>query len=364
MCHICRRLGIDRPQIPYSDDEDAQEEEEWTDAQLAALPPAPRIQLFALPRTFVVTERAPSHDDAASTWAAYEVPCSVLPSPDSDYNSSVPADTRRQHRPVFGLRIYDATSDATAGRAEQLARRISELTSYQRLAPDSAQGDRIEVVALPSPLPPGRTTSGEDDEGEEEERIYALARACVAHEEAERAVRLAVSDPAEAASWYLVEDIFDGYGCRKRMWVIDDLPSSWEEGLRRGAERSRRGGALGAVSVGSAGGDGDDIDVGGEDGAHGHFLDVRYDRDPDSYGDEEDEEREREGKPPLELYVTRHPLEKLGAALASFRGVRGNVFTFYQTHFIPDGVLDRELAAARAGGGIGGGETASLAGTT
>ncbi|KAJ9161016.1 hypothetical protein NKR19_g2701 [Coniochaeta hoffmannii] len=373
MCHICRRLGIIPPQIPDSpdsDDEDTQEDdaatEEGETAQVALLPRAPRLQLYIAPRTLVVTERAPSHD-AASTWAAYEVPASVLPSHDSDYNSSVPADTRRAHRPAFGLRIYDATSDATAGRAEQLARRISELTCDQRLAPDSAQGDRIEVVALPSSLPPGRTTSEEDDEGEEE-RIYALATACVAHNEAERAVRLAVSDPAQAASWYLVEDILANYGgCRKRMWVIDDLPSSWEEGLRRGAERSRRGGELGAVSVGSAGGDGGggaDGDGGGGDGAHGHFLEVRYDQDPNSYGDEEDEEREMEGKPRRELYVIRRPFEKLGEALANFRGVRGNVFHFYQRHFIPDGVLDRELAAARAGGGIGGGETTSLAGAT
>lgn len=190
----------------------------------------------------------------------------------------------------------------------------------------------------------------------------------MAHNEAERAVRLAVSAPAQAASWYLVEDIFGGYsGCRKRMWVIDDLPSSWEEALRRGAERSRRGGELGAESVGSAGGDGGggaDGDGGSEDGAHGHFLDVRYDREPNSYGDEEDEERERERKPRRQRYATRRPLEKLGEALADFRGVRGNVFTFYQTHFIPDDVLDMELAAARAGGGIGGGETTSLAGAT
>lgn len=126
---------------------------------------APRRQLFSKPGTLVVTEWAPSHDDAASTWAAYEVPPSVLPSQDSDYSSSVPADTRRHRRPAFGLRIYDATSDATAGRAEQLARRISELTRDQRVAPDSAQGDRIEVVALPLPLPPGRTTSEEDVRG-------------------------------------------------------------------------------------------------------------------------------------------------------------------------------------------------------
>jgi hypothetical protein len=34
--------------------------------------------------------------------------------------------------------------------------------------------------------------------------------------------------------------------------------------------------------------------------------------------------------------------------LFHFRGVRGNVFRFYQTHFVPDGVLHKQLGLARA----------------
>lgn len=78
---------------------------------------------------------------------------------------------------------------------------------------------------------------------------------------------------------------------------------------------------------------------------HGHFLDVSYDRE---FYDSEDEEIERDGKPRPELFAAEMCLEKLGQKLFEFRGVRGNVYQFYKVHFIPDGVLDKELAAARA----------------
>jgi hypothetical protein len=75
-------------------------------------------------------------------------------------------------------------------------------------------------------------------------------------------------------------------------------------------------------------------------------LNVTYDRK--YHGDEEDEEDEQEGRPRREFYASEYGLEWLGEKLVDFRGVRGNVFMFYQTHFIPDCVLDKQLALARA----------------
>ncbi|KAK4129152.1 hypothetical protein N657DRAFT_686531 [Parathielavia appendiculata] len=82
-------------------------------------------------------------------------------------------------------------------------------------------------------------------------------------------------------------------------------------------------------------------DVGGE-ALYGRFLRVRYDRTRDE-SDSEDED-----KPRREFFVVQCRLEQLGSKLSDFRGFRGNVHRFYQTHFIPDRVLDKELAPARA----------------
>jgi hypothetical protein len=74
---------------------------------------------------------------------------------------------------------------------------------------------------------------------------------------------------------------------------------------------------------------------------HGHFLNVSYDR---RFYDSDDEELERQGKP-TEFLASERSLELLGATLSYFRD---NVRQFYICHFIPEGVLDMELALARA----------------
>jgi hypothetical protein len=80
-------------------------------------------------------------------------------------------------------------------------------------------------------------------------------------------------------------------------------------------------------------------------GNRGHFLSVCYDRE---FYDSEDEEIESEGKPRPEVFLAEMGLEEFGDSLFDFRGVRGNVYPFYKVHFIPHGVLDKELGAARA----------------
>ncbi|AEO54505.1 hypothetical protein MYCTH_2297142 [Thermothelomyces thermophilus ATCC 42464] len=310
MCHICRRLDVVLQSPPPEVIAARKAEEEARvrrfQEQLAALraqgitPRAPRKQLPGpCPPEKVVVEPAPSHD-GAPTFAAYSVPLPELQAdPDSDdgYGNSPPATEPEKHRPKFGIRLYDTTADATAERAAMLARRISELTRYDRMSSESFGEDRIEVVALPLP---SSTT--------DEERAVI----CISHNEAERQVRLPLPDPAVAASWYIAEDF---YGSRKILWVIHDLKDSWEEALKRTTHE-------------------------GGEGVHGHFLQVYYGYEDDSEDDEDE--------PPRDFYLGAFRLEQLGWLLGDFRGVRGNVFEFFQTHFVPDRVLDKELALPTA----------------
>ncbi|KAK4097656.1 hypothetical protein N658DRAFT_526853 [Parathielavia hyrcaniae] len=285
MCHICRRLGIVLQSTPPEVIQMREKQEELyyrakaekqakLHAQGISLP-APRKRLGgrSLPIK-VVVEPAPNHDDSP-TFAAFSVPLPELETvPDSEdgYSNSPPTHEPEKHRPKFGIRIYDTTSHATAERASLLARRISELTRRERLGRENFQEDRIEVVAFPLP------TSTTADE---------RAAKCVSHNEAERAVRLPMPDPAVAASWYIAED-FESYRCRKILRVIDDLRDSWEEALRN------------------------PDDMGGNS-AHGHFLQVVYGFD-DGYWDSEDEQDE----PPREFYCRKYLLEQLGWVLFNF----------------------------------------------
>ncbi|KAK4153183.1 hypothetical protein C8A00DRAFT_43862 [Chaetomidium leptoderma] len=280
MCHVCDRLGITQEQ---------KREEEYLEliAQGKPVPKAPRkvLALQPRPRTKVVVEPAPSHDGAPS-FAAYEVPLTLLAAdPDSadGYSNSPPNQDPEKYRPKFGIRIYDTTANATADGAAPLARRISELT-YERRYTSTTANDR--------------------------------AATCIAHNEAERGVRLPITDATIAASWFIVED-FEGYNCNKRIFVINDLKDSWEDAL------------------------GDDEEDWLSRSVRGHFLSVSYDR---RFYNSDDEELEREGKP-TEFFAPERSLELLGATLSYFRD---KVREFYISHFIPDGVLDMELALARA----------------
>lgn len=360
MCHICHRLGIkldlDPPppglteaQVDALDEaywERVRAEEEAAEQRMIELTdqgkgppgPAPKRHLRARPPTKVVVEPAPSHN-GAPTFAAYRVVLHLLPADPAasdGYSDSPPPPASRRFphperlRPEFGLRVYDTTATATAERAALLARRIAELTREARCASESHQDDRIEVVVLP--LPPGT--------GHE-----TRAAACIAHNEAERAARLAMPDAATAASWYVAEDFYD-YSTRKRLWVINDLEEdAWEETLRR----ADRGGDLWNLR------ETDEVEERG-----GHFLEVSYDIVPD---EEADEEWAMQGRPPPECFAREYPLRKLGDELGDFRGVGGNVFSFYQTHFVSEGILEKELAMARAIAAVdAGGEGLALCG--
>jgi hypothetical protein len=223
-------------------------------------------------------------------------------------------DGAEKHRPPFGIRIYDTTPTATAERAAVLARRISELTYHTRLAPDEAHHgkDRIEVVAMPMPASTATT---------EKRRVER----CIAHDEAERAARLPIPDPAVAASWFIPEDLA-GLGSRKRLFVIASLQDAWEDALASRAPRFSS--AAGSI--------------------HGRFYDIGYDDYRLGDDDDVDEEdrpwwaSERPGTPGS----AARPLEELGHHLMDFRA--NNIHQFYVCHFIPQGVMAAELAVARA----------------
>ncbi|KAH6844583.1 hypothetical protein B0I37DRAFT_165312 [Chaetomium sp. MPI-CAGE-AT-0009] len=319
MCQVCDRLGIviERPSEEQLAKEAAEEEallrakaQEWEQECLnlvAQGKPRPRrrkkLQPTArlVPRSKVVVEPAPSHD-GASTFAAYEIPLSLLaadPESADGYSNSPPSQGLEELRPKFGIRIYDTTASATADRAALLARRISELTFDGRVSNDThQQKDRIEVVALPLP----ESTTVKDRKAK-----------CIAHNEAERRARLSIADAALAASWFMVENFYDR--SRKQVFIITDLKDSWEDALpnTNGLGWSTRSG-LGEFRIG--------------------FYDERF-----HYSD--DEELDEEDMVPREGL----DLKSLGAHLYEFRY---NVRPFYMYHFIPDGVLDMELALARA----------------
>ncbi|KAK4097651.1 hypothetical protein N658DRAFT_500172 [Parathielavia hyrcaniae] len=251
----------------------------------------------------------PSSHDGAPTYAAYEMQLALLAAdPDSPdgYSNSPPSQDAEKYRPPFGIRIYDTTPSAAGDRAALLARRISELTYRQRVMDDNFQyKDRIEVVALPLP----EATATKD----------RIAR-CIAHNDAEREARLLIADPALAASWFIVEDFVADF-TRKRIFVVNDLQVSWEEALSTF-----------------------DYQYTASRSTHGHFFDFAYDCTSSS-DDEEIERSLEEPFVPGQLCCDEARLENLGTHLMHFRD---NINEFYVRHFIPEGVLEMELALARA----------------
>ncbi|KAH6838683.1 hypothetical protein B0I37DRAFT_439948 [Chaetomium sp. MPI-CAGE-AT-0009] len=328
MCYVCHRLGIvvEGPPPRLLEQENAEQEyleqkqlEYYATrrAQGIPQPPAPRKVLRSTPTPKVVVEPAPSHD-GAPTFAAWSISRSHLdadPATEDGYSDSPPKQETEKHRPKFGIRVYDATEDATAERAAQLARRIFELTcAYRTVSCKQGHEDRIEVVALPLPASMAA-----------EER----ALQCVTHNRAERVVRLRMQDAALAASWYIMaEDLCATAGERKQMWVITDLKNSWEEALKMadGLEWSE----LRAKMY--------------QQGAHGHFLAVSYDVASSWYDDEDNEDLEKD-KPRPEFFAQEYCLEWLGDKFYHF--IDGNLRRF-EEHFVAKGVLEAELALSRA----------------
>jgi hypothetical protein len=267
------------------------------------------------------------------------------------HSKSPPRQEREKLRPRFGIRIYDTTASATADRAALLARRISELRFATRVSDDThEQKDRIEVVALPLP----ESTPAKDREAK-----------CIAHNEAERKARLSIADAALAASWFIVENFYGN--ARKQVFIITDLKDSWEDAL---PDPNRLAWSTRSV--------------------HGHFRIVDYDK-RFHYSDDDEEGDVAADLPPDMASCGGLNLESLGGTLVHqirvpfFRlGVptalcaschlqllcsppspdapvrkemtnivgqsdfRRNVRQFYICHFLPDGVLDMELAIARA----------------
>lgn len=318
MCHVCERLGIVIDYPPPKTDEEREKEEaeeaareeaeaqkreqEYLDliAKGKPIPKAPRKRLLSgtpPPPNKVIVEPAPSHD-GSPTFAAYEAPVPLL-----GPNDTPPSENPEKYRPPFGIRIYDITPTATPERAALLARRISELTYDTRYNDRCYEKDRIEVVAMPL-LDQSMTANDQ-------------AARCIAHNEAERAARLPIADAAVAASWYIVESFMHGYNCSKELFFIGHLKEdSWEEALRN-PDKVRWT----------------------EHSDHGYFRHVLYEKRFD-YPDGDEEDRCKEFYPSVEF-----PLEHLGGHLSA---VRDDAADFYLCHFIPEGVLDMELALARA----------------
>ncbi|KAK3371129.1 hypothetical protein B0T24DRAFT_627815 [Lasiosphaeria ovina] len=318
MCRICYRIGNVSP--PRTEEEYAREEvyntardeadhATWEAYYQSAPQPEHLNYIPTVPRKLVV-EPVPSHD-GAPVFAAWMAPLDKLEadasSPDG-YSNSPPLIDAKLCRPISGIRIYNTTPNATSERAALLVRRISELTRM-RIDDESSDEDRIEVVVLRQP---------------KSVTVDERVALCTAHNSAERKIRNAMYDGAAAASWYIPEH--DERNCMK-IWIIDDLKVSWEQALRSPPIRppGRRDGVASYPAEQDA------------KGIHGSFLEVTYDRIPDP-------EDEDDG----ELLFYRHDLESLGECLAEFRGFRGNVYRFFQSHFMPDGVLEKELAHTRA----------------
>ncbi|KAK2018574.1 hypothetical protein LZ32DRAFT_330530 [Colletotrichum eremochloae] len=160
-----------------------------------------------------IVQPAPSHD-GAPTFAAFQVP-----------ENLETEDEIRPVRPPFAIVIYDATHTACATRSARFARALFDGTLHSRRSRDWLP-DRFEVVTLPLPL------SLSDDERVE---------ACIRHHEKEFQSRLMIADKTEAASWFLPERIMDMWYARRILILnrfeagSDDINDTevapWEEVL-------------------------------------------------------------------------------------------------------------------------------------
>ncbi|KAF6813550.1 hypothetical protein CSOJ01_04572 [Colletotrichum sojae] len=303
MCFACQRLGVidEYPDTP----EELQDEEEEEQADPGDA--LSRVQLASkAPKEVTVVRPAPSHD-GATIFAAY----SVL-----EENQNIDA---AAHRPPFGLVIYDTTPGANPARAERMARVISERTMTERRRAEN-DPDRIEVVAFPLSASTQPSTGPAPTDRERTE-------ACTRHYEQERKSRLAMADPEDAKSWFLPERLSD----ELYAWgiiVIDRLEDRWEEALgylekhpEEDSSFPRQGDALRSP--------------------YGSFMKVYWQPREEVW-----ERWEEPVTPESRVHVNRMKLELLGRGLGAqvlSQGASG----FYE-HFVRDGILDRELEAARA----------------
>lgn len=300
MCFVCRRLGLsDDVNEGWSPDQAHDKEEEEVDVPQ---PQRPRRQMARRsPRRETVVETAPSHDNKPS-FAAYSV-----------LEGTEPADFMKQRAP-YGLCVYDVTPDANPTRAEKMARSIFERTMAYRRSAENEE-DRVEVVAAPLP------SVGEPSVTAERE----LAEHCIRHFENERARRLVMGNAAMARSWYLPELLNDSW-YNMGILIISRMTARWEEGLDW---KDRHPEAESPVITRET----------AYSSRFGACLLVKW-QPRESIWRAWDEPVTPESR----VSVTAHSVEKLRAAA---QGLYGPGARMFYEHFVSDGILDMELAAAR-----------------
>lgn len=305
MCFTCGRLGIPEwPDSPEMDDHEDEEEELQTQAAIFPRRPSARKS----PRRVTVVQPAPSHD-GTPIFAAHSVLEATL-KPDAD-----------DGWPPFGLIIYDTAPGANAARAERMARLIFDRTMDERRRPDG-DPDRIEVIALGPPVAQPDTRST----GSYLPTPGDRAEACIRHFEKERNSRLALADLKDAKLFFLPERTVDHWYA----WgiiVIDRLEERWEEALGYLEDHPE-----------------EDSHVIEEKDAltsrFGSFIEVRWQPREEMW-----EVWEEPVTPESRVHLSRMKLELIGHRLG-IEGLLDGVNSFF-THFVPDGILDRELEAGR-----------------
>lgn len=299
MCFVCSRLGLTEDGEDWTSEEDHGDEDEANVTQ----PQFPRKQTARRsPKQETVVEPAPSHDNTPA-FAAYMV-----------LEGTQPAD-RINQRPSYGLCIYDVTPDADPSRAQQMARAIYERTKAYRRRPDG-DPDRVEVVVFPRPMV---------DESPEADREHA--EHCIRHFEKERASRMKMRDAAAARSWYLPELLSNEWYA----WgiiVISRVTDRWEEGLDWVDKHPEEYSSI--ITEKKA-----------YESLFGTCLLVTWLPREEIW-----RAYEEPITPEQRVWVTAYSLENLRSAAQEF--LLCGVVTFYE-HFLQDGILDLELAAARQG---------------
>ncbi|KUI52924.1 hypothetical protein VP1G_00445 [Cytospora mali] len=273
-------------------------------------PRFPRVQgASKSPPKVTVVRSAPSHD-GTPIFAAYDV-----------LKNTQNLDDDAQ-RPPFGLVIYDTTPDANPSRAERIARAVFDRTMTERRRSES-DPDRIEVVVFPLRGTAQSSMRSTESPFAGRER----AEACIRHYEQERASRLAIPDPADAKSWFLPERIYDSWYA----WgiiVVDRLEERWEEALNYLENHPEEDSPI--VTEYEA-----------IRSPFGNLMEV-YWQPREEVWERWEEPVTRESR----VWLIRMKLERLGRGLG-VEVLLQSVNGFYE-HFLSEGILDRELEAARA----------------
>ncbi|GKT41203.1 uncharacterized protein ColSpa_01384 [Colletotrichum spaethianum] len=252
------------------------------------------------PREVTIVQPAPSHD-GSSTFAAFFV-LETSRNPDA-----------ADQRPRFGLVIYDTATGANATRAGRLARVMFDRTMSERRRAEN-EPDRIEVVALITSTESALLTPR--DRAEE----------CIRHFEQERNNRLTIADLVDAKSWFLPERINDEWYA----WgiiVIDRLEEQWE-------------GALGYLEDHPNKDSHAVLEEDAFNSPFGSFIAVYWQPREEMW-----ERCEEPVSPEARVWLNRMKLELVGRMLGA-EGLSRSVSRFYG-HFLPEGILDRELEATR-----------------